>query len=506
MTQLQTSFHYNMLALIDGIQPRILGLEDILKEYLKHRQVVVRRRTEFELQKAKDRAHILEGLSIALDHIDEVIAVIRGSQSTEEAQVNLMDKFGLSEIQARAILAMQLRALTGLERKRIEDELAELRKLIAELEAILADEQRVLAVIREELLEMRKAYADDRRTQIIGQEMGKFSDEELIPDEQVVVTITTENYIKRSLVSEYRRQNRGGKGKRGMTTKEEDVIDKLVTASTHDWLLLFTNKGRVFRLKVYEVPASGLTAKGVAVVNLIQLQPEEHVTSMIKIDKSQDGKGYLFMITTHGVVKKTPITDYGNIRTSGLIAINLDDGDELRWIHLSSGDDEVIISTAFGQAIRFQEKDARSMGRSARGVRGIRLRPGDRVVGADLVDDDRQLLVLSKKGYGKLTKVSNFPAHKRGGVGIKAAVVNGKTGDLISVHSISPESQEILVISTKGQAIRIGVKDIPVLGRTTQGVRVMRLNGDDGVASVGLVAESEVAEELGEEVEASEEA
>jgi DNA gyrase subunit A len=505
MTQLQTSFHYNMLALIDGIQPRILGLEDILKEYLKHRQVVVRRRTEFELQKAKDRAHILEGLSIALDHIDEVIAVIRGSQSTEEAQINLMNKFGLSEIQARAILAMQLRALTGLERKKIEDELAELRKLITELEAILADEQRILAIIREELLEMRKSYADDRRTQIIGQEMGKFSDEELIPDEQAVVTITTENYIKRSLVSEYRRQNRGGKGKRGMTTKEEDVIDKLVAASTHDWLLLFTNKGRVFRLKVYEVPASGLTAKGVAVVNLIQLQPEEHVTSMIRIDKGQDDKGYLFMTTTHGVVKKTPITDYNNIRTSGLITIKLDDGDELRWIHLSSGEDEVIISTAFGQAIRFQEKDARSMGRSARGVRGIRLRPGDRVVGADLVDDDRQLLVLSKKGYGKLTKVSNFPAHNRGGVGIKAAVVNGKTGDLISVHSISPESQEILVISTKGQAIRIGIKDIPVLGRTTQGVRVMRLNGDDGVASVGLVAESEVVEELGEEAEASEE-
>ena len=500
MTQLQTSFHYNMLALIDGIQPRILGLEEILKEYLKHRQVVVRRRTEFELQKAKDRAHILEGLSIALDHIDEVIKVIRASQSSDEAQTNLMSKFGLSEIQARAILAMQLRALTGLERKKIEDELAELRKLIAELESILADEQRVLGVIREELLEMKKAYADERRTQIIGQEIGKFSDEELIPDEQVVVTITTENYIKRSLVSEYRRQNRGGKGKRAMTTKEEDVIDKLVTASTHDWLLLFTNKGRVFRLKVHEVPASGLTAKGVAVVNLIQLQPEEHVTSLIKIDKGHDGKGYLFMTTTHGTVKKTPVSDYSNIRTSGLIAIKLDDGDELRWIHLSSGSDEVIISTAFGQAIRFSEKDARSMGRSARGVRGIRLRPGDRVVGADLVDDDRQLLVLSRNGYGKLTKVSNFPAHKRGGVGIKAAVVNTKTSDLVSVHSISTDSKEILVISTKGQAIRIGTKDIPVLGRTTQGVRIMRLNGDDTVASVGLVTEGEVVEELGEEL------
>lgn len=495
-TQLQTSFHYNMLALVDGIQPRILGLEDILHEYIKHRQVVVRRRTEYELQKAKDEAHILEGLSIALDHIDEVIETIRSSATTEEAQKNLMQRFSLSEIQAAAILAMQLRRLAGLERKKIEDRLAELRKIISELEAILADEQKILGVIKDELLEMKRLYADERRTKIIGQELGKFSDEELIPDEQVVVTITTENYIKRSLVSEYRRQNRGGKGKRGMSTKEEDVIDKLVTASTHDWLLLFTNKGRVFRLKVHEVPAAGLTAKGVAVVNLIQLQPEEHVTSMIKIDKDRGDEGYLFMATTQGVVKKTPISDYSNIRTTGLITIKLDDGDELRWIHLSSGDDEVIISTAFGQAIRFEEKDTRSMGRSARGVRGIRLRKGDRVVGADLVDESKQLLVLSQKGYGKLTKVSNFPTHKRGGVGIKAAIVNTKTGDLVSVHSIMQDAKEILVISTKGQAIRIGVKDIPVLGRTTQGVRIMRLNGDDEVASVGLVSDDGVVDDL----------
>lgn len=501
MTQLQTSFHYNMLALIDGIQPRILGLEEILKEYLKHRQIVVRRRTEYELQKAKDEAHILEGLSIALDHIDEVIETIRSSQTTEEAQKNLMERFKLSEVQASAILAMQLRRLAGLERQKIEDRLAELRKLISELESVLADEKKILAIIKDELLEMKKLYADERRTNIIGQELGKFSDEELIPDENVVVTITTENYIKRSLVSEYRRQNRGGKGKRGMTTKEEDVIDKLVTASTHDWLLLFTNKGRVFRLKVYEVPAAGLTAKGVAVVNLVQLQPEEHVTSMIKIDKNHGDKGYLFMTTTHGVVKKTPISDYNNIRTSGLITIKLDDGDELRWIHLSSGKDEILISTAFGQAIRFKEEDARSMGRSARGVRGIRLRPGDRVVGADLVDDDRRLLVLSSNGYGKLTKISNFPTHKRGGVGIKAAVVNTKTGDLVSVHTMAPEAKEILVISTHGQAIRIGVKDIPLLGRTTQGVRVMRLNASDSVVSVGLVTD-EVTEELEEAAKA----
>ncbi|HKX73742.1 MAG TPA: DNA gyrase subunit A [Candidatus Saccharimonadales bacterium] len=494
MTALQTSFHYNMLALIDGIQPRILGLEEILSEYLKHRQVVVRRRTEFELKKAQERAHILEGLVIALDHIDEVIATIRSSTTNENAQQNLMEKFGLSMLQADAILAMQLRRLTGLERQKIEDELKELQELIAKLQGILADELKILAIIKEELLEMKRLYGDERRSKMIGQELGKFSDEELIPDEQVIVTITTENYIKRTLVSDYRKQNRGGKGKRAMTTKEEDVIDQLVAASTHDWLLLFTNKGRVFRLKAYEVPASSLTAKGVAVVNLIQLQPEEHVTSMVRVDKNHGDKGFMFMTTTQGVVKKTPISDYNNIRTSGLIAIKLDDGDELRWIHLTSGEDEVVISTSFGQAIRFSEKDARSMGRAARGVRGIRLRPKDVVVGADLVIEDRQLLVLSRNGYGKLTKVANFPTHKRGGVGIKAAIVNSKTGDLMIVRSIGAETREALIISTKGQSIRLGIKDIPNLGRTTQGVRIMRLGDGDTVATLGLVGESEAPE------------
>lgn len=501
MTPLQTSFHYNMLALIDGIQPRILGLEEILREYIKHRQVVVRRRTDYELRKAKERAHILEGLSIALDHIDEVIKIIRQSQTTEDAQTNLIERFKLSQIQAEAILAMQLRRLAGLERKKIEDELNELRQLIAKLEAILADEQEILKVIRTELLDIKKAYGDERRSQIIDHELGKFKDEELIPDEQVVVTITTENYIKRTLITDYRKQHRGGKGKRAMTTKEEDVIDQLVTASTHDWLLLFTNKGRVFRLKVHEVPASGMNAKGVAVVNLVQLQPEETVTSMVRIDKGHGDKGYMFMTTIQGVVKKTPVSDFNNIRNSGLIAIRLDDGDELRWIHLTSGDDEVIISTSTGQAIRFSEKDARSMGRAARGVRGIRLRIGDRVVGADLVVEDQQLLVLSKNGYGKLTKVANFPAHRRGGVGIKAAIVNNKTGELVAVRSLPVDAKEVLIISAKGQSIRMELKGIPTLGRTTQGVRIMRLANADTVVSLGLVATPETE---GEEEDAAE--
>jgi DNA gyrase subunit A len=494
LTALQTSFHYNMLALVDGIQPRVLGLEEMLREYIKHRQVVVRRRAEYELEKAKARAHILEGYKIALDNIDEVIKIIRASQNVDEAAQNLIKKFALSDIQARSILALPLRTLTGLERQKIEDELAELRKIIAELEALLADEQKILAVIRDELLDMKEKYGDKRRTQIIRQDLGKFSDEELIPDEDVVVVMTTENYIKRTLISEYRRQNRGGKGKRGITTKEDDIISQLVTLSTHDWLLLFTNKGRVFRLKAYEVPQASLTAKGIAVVNLIQLQPEENVTSIIKIDKKQQADCFLFMATTKGVVKKTPVKDYDNIRTTGLIAIKLDDGDELKWIEMSCGDDDVIISTSNGQAIRFSEKDARPMGRVARGVRGIRLRPNDKVVGMHLAQQERNLLVVSRNGYGKLTKVSNFPTHKRGGVGIKAAVVNNKTGELITVRSLEPKANEVLMISTQGQAIRVGLKDIPSLGRTTQGVRIMRMNSGDTVASLGIIPEQEKEE------------
>jgi len=500
LTPLQTSFNYNMLSLVDGIQPRILGLQEMLQEFIKHRQKVVRRRTEFELRKAKDRAHILEGYKIALDHIDEVIKTIRASKTQEIAEKSLIEKFKLSEIQAKAILAMQLRRLTGLERQAIEDELNELIKLIAKLEGILADEKEILKIIKTELLEMKEKYGDERRSKIINHELGKFSDEELIPEEESVILLTTENYIKRTLVSEYRRQNRGGKGKRGMTTKEEDVIDQLVPASTHDYLLFFTNRGRIFRLKAYEVPAASLAAKGVAAVNLLQLQPEEKITSIIRHEKDAKDEGYLFMATTKGTIKKTPLKDYANIRTNGLIAIKLDDKDELRWIKKTTGSNDVIISTSAGQAVRFNESDARPMGRAARGVRGVRLRPNDRVVGMDIVDEDGQnLLVISEKGYGKITKVANFPSHKRGGVGIKAAVVTAKTGPITSVRSLEADTNEILLISNKGQAIRVGLKDIPTLGRTTQGVRIMRLADEDAVSSVGLMAErKENEEETGE--------
>ena len=494
LTGLQTSFHYNVLALVNGIQPRVMGLKEILAEFIKHRQGVIRRRTEFELRKAKERAHILEGLKIALDHIDEVIKTIR--ESYDDADKRLMERFGLSEIQAAAILAMQLRRLQGLERDKIESELKQLHELIRKLEAILADENEILRVVKEELLAMKEKYGDERRSKIINHELGKFSDEELIPEEDAVVLLTTENYIKRTLASDYRKQNRGGKGKRGMTTKEEDIIAQIVPASTHDYLLFFTNKGRIFRLKAYEVPAAGLNAKGVAAVNLLQLQPEEKITAIIKHEKGSKDTGYLFMATKNGTVKKTPLEDYANIRTNGLIAIKLDDGDELRWIKKTNGENDVIISTSAGQAIRFNEKDARPMGRSARGVRGVRLRPNDCVVGMDVVTSDGQtLLVISEKGFGKRTKAANFPTHKRGGVGIKAAVVTAKTGPIISVQTIDPGMTDAILVSQNGQTIRLSLKDIKLLGRTTQGVTIMRLDGNDAVSSIGLMEERSQSED-----------
>ncbi len=487
LTPLQSTFNFNMMALVDGIQPRVMGLQDIIKEHIKHRQVVVRRRTEFELRKAKDRAHVLEGLKIALDNIDAVISIIRASQTTDEAQVNLQKKFKLSEIQAKAILAMQLRALAGLERKKIEDELVELLKLVKKLEAILADEKEILKIMKGEFEDLITHYSEDRRTKVIPHELGKFSDEELIPNEQVVVTMTSANYIKRSNAKEYQKQGRGGKGKRGMKTREEDMIKQLVLANTHDWLLFFTDRGRVFRLKTYEVPAVGLNAKGVAIANLLQLHPDEEITSIIT-HKNETNVGFMFMCTLRGVVKKTPVGAYKNVRSTGLIAINLDEGDQLRWVRFTRGENEIIISTQQGQSIRFHESGVRSMGRVARGVRGIRLRTGDEVVGMVVVEEDANIFVISQLGYGKRTKVSQFTTHARGGVGIRSAIVNKKTGTLIGVISLRDgDDQEIIIISKLGQTIRLGLKDVPEISRATQGVRIMRLKDSDKVVSMGLV-------------------
>lgn len=491
MTGLQTTFHYNVLALVDGIQPKVMGLKEILAEFIKHRQKVIRRRTEFDLNKAKERAHILEGLKIALDHIDEVIKTIR--ESYDDADKRLMERFGLSEVQAAAILAMQLRRLQGLERDKIENELNELHELIKKLEAILADENEVLRVVKEELIAARDKFGDDRRSKIINHELGKFVEEDLIPDEESVVLLTAQGYVKRVLQSDFKKQNRGGKGRRGMTTKEEDVIDTIITANSHDFLLFFTSQGRVFRIKAYEIPQSSLIAKGTAAVNLLSMHPDEKITAVIKQGSEAGENGFLFMATTKGTIKKTALKDYENIRTNGLITIKLDDGDELRWVRGTTGENDIIISTSAGQAVRFNEKEVRPMGRAARGVRGVRLRPNDTVVGMDVVSDpdNQKLIVMATKGYGKMTAATNFPPHKRGGVGVKVAAVTAKTGPIAAVHTLDPAAKEIIMMSTSGQAIRVAVKDIPTLGRATQGVRVMKLNDGDYVASIGIIPEEE---------------
>lgn len=506
MTDLQTNFHYNVLALVNGIQPRIMGLKEILVEFIKHRQKVIRRRTEFDLRKAKERAHILEGLKIALDNIDEVIKTIR--ESYDDADKRLMERFGLSEIQAAAILAMQLRRLQGLERDKIEAELQELMALIAKYEEILADEAKILNVVKEELLVMKEKYGDKRRSKIFNHELGKFSEEELIPEEESVILLTAENYIKRVSQTDFRRQNRGGKGKRGMTTKEEDVISQILTTNSHDYLYIFTSQGRMFKMKAYEVPQASLTAKGTAAVNLLNMHPDEKITEIIKYnednqqsdDKSDDeADEYLFMATKNGTIKKTAMKNYANVRSNGLITIKLDPGDELKWVKPTTGKNDIIISTSAGQAIRFNEADVRAMGRSAMGVRGMRLRPKDEVVGMDIVTDPKQkLIAVSANGYGKSTLVANFPTHKRGGVGIKVAAVTAKTGPIVAVHTLDPEASEVIMMSSNGQAIRVAVKDIPTLGRATQGVRIMRMAEGDTVASIGIVLPEEKDEETNE--------
>ena len=503
MTDLQTNFHYNVLALVNGIQPRIMGLKEILVEFIKHRQKVIRRRTEYDLRKAKERAHILEGLKIALDNIDEVIKTIR--ESYDDADKRLMERFGLSEIQAAAILAMQLRRLQGLERDKIEAELQELMALIAKYEEILADEAKILNVVKEELLAMKEKYGDKRRSKIFNHELGKFSEEELIPEEESVILLTAENYIKRVSQTDFRRQNRGGKGKRGMTTKEEDVISQILTTNSHDYLYIFTSQGRMFKMKAYEVPQASLTAKGTAAVNLLNMHPDEKITEIIKYnednqqsdDKSDDeADEYLFMATKNGTIKKTAMKNYANVRSNGLITIKLDPGDELKWVKPTTGKNDIIISTSAGQAIRFNEADVRAMGRSAMGVRGMRLRPKDEVVGMDIVTDPKQkLIAVSANGYGKSTLVANFPTHKRGGVGIKVAAVTAKTGPIVAVHTLDPEASEVIMMSSNGQAIRVAVKDIPTLGRATQGVRIMRMADGDTVASIGIVLPEEKDEE-----------
>lgn len=492
-TTMQTAFHANMLALVDGIQPRILNLEMVLRHFLDHRKIVVRRRTEFELKKAKDRAHILEGLLIALDQIDKVISTIRGSQTQDDARTNLIKNFKLSLEQANAILGMQLRTLAGLERKRIQDEYDELQKLISSLEEILSTEANILKVIKEELEEVKDKYGDERKTKIEVRTLGAFSEEDLVPNEDVILSISHAGYIKRMPSDTYKSQGRGGKGIMGMTTREDDVVEHLLKTKNHDWVLFFTSKGRAFRNKVYEIPASSRTAKGVSIVNILNLAPEEKVTSALILTKDESAQ-YLMMATRQGTIKKTRLVDFSNIRANGIIAIKLDTGDELAWVKKCSDGDDILISTAKAQALRFGQEAARPMGRATRGVRGIRLREGDRLVGMDVVGPDGILLVLCQNGYGKLTKTNQFSKHARGGVGIKAGVVTAKTGEVVDARVIPSLEDDVLIISKQGQVIRILIKGISLISRATQGVRVMKLKDGDTVASVALIDESVVAD------------
>lgn len=491
LTDLQKNFNVNMLALVDGVDPQVLNLKSILEHYIVHRERVVIRRSEHELEKAKDRAHILEGLKKALDHIDEIIKTIKQSPTKEEAHANLMKRFKLSERQATAILEMRLQTLAGLERKKIEDELEEKRKLIAYLEDLLKHRKKILALVKTELEEVRNKYGDERKTKVIRTGIGEFKQEDLIPNEEAIVTLTDDGYIKRMNPSVYRVQKRGGKGVIGATTKEEDTIAKVLSIETHDDLMFFTDTGKVFQTKAYEIPESSRTAKGQAIVNFLQLSNEEKITAMIALGRD-DGAKFLFMTTVGGTVKKTKLEDFTNVRRSGLVAISLEKGDTLNWVAATTGTDEVVITTVGGQAIRFKESDVRAMGRAAAGVRGIKLRPKDVVVNMSIVEKgakDRELLILSENGYGKRSSLTHYKIQKRGGSGIKTMNVTTKTGKLISAHVTTPEDGEadIIITSAKGIIIRVPFVSVPLLSRVTQGVRIMRPQTGDRVSAFAVL-------------------
>lgn len=506
MTDLQTTFHLNMLALVDGIEPRVLNLKTILEEYIKHRQVVIRRRTAFDLNKAEERAHILEGLKMALDKIDQVIATIRASKDKEEAKANLMKKFGFSERQTVAILEMRLQQLANLERQKVEDELAEKMALIKELKSILASEQKVLAIVKADAKGIKEDYANPRRTQIVAHGVKEFSIEDLVPNEATIIMGTKDGYIKRMPVDTFRTQSRGGKGVIGLTTKEEDVIEHLISTNTHDNLLFFTNRGRVFQLRAYDIPVASRTAKGQALVNFLQLAPNENVSSILSMADMGQYK-YLVMVTNKGTIKKSEIEDFKNVRRSGLIALKLHLEDMLEWVRPSTGKDAIIIATSQGQAIRFNESDIRAMGRTAAGVRGMRLKSNDSVIGMDVVSNELvkkkvlELLVVSENGLGKRTEISEYKVQGRGGSGIKTMNITDKTGKLISAKIINnSEDQDLLLISMKGQVVRTPLKTISSLGRATQGVRVMRFKAEgDTVVNIALLLAGQEADELPEE-------
>ncbi len=497
-TAMQSSFGINMLSLVNG-QPKVLGLKEMLYHYLEHQKVIIRRRTEFDLRKAEDRAHILEGLRIALDHIDEIIAIIRGSRSGEEAKPQLMERFNLSERQAQAILDMRLVRLSGLEREKIEAEYQELQVLIAELKAILADEAKIVDIIRTEILELKDRYSDTRRTEITSGGIEMIEDEDLIPVENSVVTLTHNGYIKRLAANTYRSQKRGGRGVQGMGTNEDDFVEHLMNTSTHDTILFFTSKGKVFRAKGYEIPEYGRTAKGLPIVNLLNIDKGEKVTAMIRVG-SFDEDAYFIFTTKTGITKRTPVSQFANIRTNGLIAISLREDDDLISVRLTDGDKQIIIGTRDGMLVRFQEDDIRSMGRTAGGVRGIKLRDGDEVVGMEIVEPGQEILVVTEKGYGKRTSEDDYRLQSRGGVGLKTMQITDKNGPMVAVKTVDG-SEDLMLITINGMLIRMDVNDISLIGRSTQGVRLIRLGDDELVATVAKVEKEEELPEDEEEIE-----
>lgn len=492
-TDLQTTFHYNSLALVDGIQPRILNIKNILEEFIKHRQVVIRRRTEFDLEKAKDREHILEGLSMALDKIDLIIKLIRASKDKEEAKINLMAKFKFSDRQATAILEMKLQQLANLERQKIEDELKEKRAIIKELESILASQKKILGIVKTETAEIKERFGEERRTKIVAHGVKEFTTEDLIPNEPTIVMVTTDGYIKRLPPDTFHQQSRGGKGVIGVNTKEEESVQNLLTTNTHDNILFFTNRGRVFQLMAYDIPQASRTAKGQALVNFLQLAPNEKVTALLGMNDLSNIK-YLVMVTTRGNIKKSALEDFANVRRSGLIALKLKADDNLEWVKPTTGNDQIMIATKQGQAIHFKEKDVREMGRTAGGVRGMRLKGTDEVIGMDVVDPKNkslEFLTVGENGVGKRTELDEYKVQGRGGSGIKTAEITAKTGNLTFakvVDSVLEQDKDILIMSAKGQVIRLPFKSISSSGRATQGVRLMRFKEDgDKVVSVTML-------------------
>ncbi|MFJ5624457.1 DNA gyrase subunit A [Peribacillus loiseleuriae] len=492
-TSMQTTFGVNLLALVDG-QPKVLNLKQCLYYYLEHQKVVIRRRTEFELRKAEARAHILEGLRIALDNLDAIIKLIRGSQTTDIARDGLMTQFSLSEKQAQAILDMRLQRLTGLEREKIEEEYQALVALIAELKAVLADEEKVLHIIREELLEIKERFNDVRRTEILMSGFESIEDEDLIPVETTIVTLTHKGYIKRLPVSTYRSQRRGGRGIQGMGTNEDDFVNHLLTTSTHDTLLFFTNKGKVYRAKGYEIPEYGRTAKGLPLINLLEVEKGEWVNAIIPVKEFTDGD-FLFFTTKFGISKRSPLSSFANIRNNGLIAVGLNEGDELISVRLTDGEKQIVIGTKDGMLIRFPETDVRSMGRTAAGVKGISLRKDDEVIGMEILEESEEVLIVTKFGYGKRTPAEEYRIQSRGGVGIKTCNVTDKNGELVAVKTVTGE-EDIMIITAEGVLIRMAVGDISTTGRNTQGVKLIRLENTENefVATVAMAEREEEKE------------